>query len=70
MVSKAGKNDKNFLLDETGQIKKIHMYYAQVQGQLLMLDVNFCDFFIWKPLVNINVANTLLVHVQRDAGFI
>ena len=43
------------------------MYYAQVQGQLLILDMNFCDFFIWTSLVNTNVANTLLVRVQRDA---
>ena len=46
------------------------MYYAQVQGQLLRLDMNICDFFIWTPLVNTNVANALLVRVQRDADFI
>ena len=46
------------------------MYYAQVQGQLLILGVNFCYFLIWTPLVNTNVANTLLVGVQRDADFI
>ena len=30
------------------QIKKDGMYYAQVQGQLLILDINFCESFIWK----------------------
>ena len=30
----------------------------------------FVIFFIWAPLLNINVANTLLVRVQRDADFI
>ena len=33
------------------------MYYALMQGQLLILDMNFCDFFIWTPLVNTNEAN-------------
>ena len=64
------QDDKDFPLDESGQIKKDHMYYAQIQGQLLILDMNFCEFLIWTPLVNTNVANTLLVRVQRDADFI
>ena len=46
------------------------MYYVQVQGQLLILDMNFCDFFIRTPLVDTNVANTLLVRFQGDADFI
>ena len=64
------QDDKDFPLDESNQIKKDHMYYAQVQGQLLILGVNFSYFLIWTPLVNTNVANTLLVGVQRDADFI
>ena len=67
---KGWQDDKGFPLDKSGQIKKDHMYYAQVQGQLLVLDLNFFDFFIWTPQVDTNVANTSLVHVQRDAGFI
>ena len=35
------------------------MYYATVEGQVLILDMNFCDFFIWTPLVNTNVENML-----------
>ena len=65
-----GWQDKSFPLDESGQIKKDHMYYAQVQGQLLILNMNFCDFFIWTPLLNTNVANTLLVRVHRGADLI
>ena len=60
---KGWQDDKGFPLDESGQIKKDHMYYVHVQGQLLMLDMNFCDFFIWTPLVNTNAGNTLLVRV-------
>ena len=37
-----GRQDhKNFPLDESGQIKKDHMYYTQVQGQLLILDMDY-----------------------------
>ena len=46
------------------------MYYAQVQGQLLILDMDSCYIFIWTPLLNTNVANTLLVRAQCDADFI
>ena len=35
------QDDKSSPLDESGQIKKDRMYYAQVQGQLLILDMNF-----------------------------
>ena len=59
------QDDKNFPLDESGQIQKDHMYYDQVQGQLPIVDINFFDCFIWTPLLNPNVANTLLVRVQR-----
>ena len=69
-VLEGWQDDKNFPLDKSGQIKKDHRYYAQVQGQLLILDMNFCDFFIWTPLWNTNVANTLLVRVDHDADFI
>ena len=69
-VLEGWQDDKNFPLDKSGQIKKDHRYYAQVQGQLLILDMNFCDFFIWTPLLNTNVANTLLVRVHRGADLI
>ena len=60
---------KDFPLDESGHIKKDRMHYAQVQGQILILDI-FSQFFIWIPLVNTNVANTLLVCVQCDRLYI
>ena len=48
-VLEGWQDDKNFPLDKSGQIKKDRMYYAQVQGQLLILDMNFLWFFIWTP---------------------
>ena len=41
-----------------------------MQGQLLILDMNFCDIFIWMPLLKTNIADALLVRVQCDADFI
>ena len=52
------------------RLSKNRMYFAQVQSQLLILDMNFCYFFIWTPLSNRNVANTLLVCIRGDADFI
>ena len=41
-----------------------------MEGQILILDMNFLDFFYLDSIiVNTNVANTLLVRVQRDADF-
>ena len=34
---KGWRYDKDFPRDESGQIKKDHMYYAYVEGQLLIL---------------------------------
>ena len=58
MVQKVGKMIKIFHIMYQVQIKD-HMYYAMVEGQLLILDMNLCDFFIWTLLVNTNVENTL-----------
>ena len=59
------QDDKSSPLDESGQIKKDCMYYAPVQGQLLILEMNFCDYFIWTPLLNTNVANTFCCQSYR-----
>ena len=44
-VLEGWQNDKDFPLDESGQIKKDHIHYAQAQAQLLILDMGFWDFF-------------------------
>ena len=42
-----------------------------MQGQLLILDMNFCHFFIWTPLLHYALLlNALLVRFQRDADFL
>ena len=54
------QDDKNFPLDESGQIKKDHIYYAQVQGQLLILDMNFCKFFCLGTIIEYNCCKYII----------
>ncbi|XP_047140341.1 uncharacterized protein LOC124815619 [Hydra vulgaris] len=62
------KEDKDFPVCENGDLKTSHKYYTQIQGQMMILDVEVCDFFIWTPLES--EGNYLLVRVYRDEKFI
>ena len=46
---KGWENDKNFAIDPSINIKKDHLYFAQMQGQMFLLGIKFCDFFVWTP---------------------
>ena len=37
-----------------------------MQGQMFLLGVMFCDFFVWTPVEN----DYLLVRMERDEHFI
>ena len=37
-----------------------------MQGQMFLLGVKFCDFFVWTPVEN----DYLLVRIERDEDFI
>ena len=41
---KRWENDKNFAIDLSKNVKKDHPYFAQMQGQMFLLGVRFCDF--------------------------
>ena len=60
------ENDKNFAIDSSKNVKKDHPYFAQMQGQMVLLRVRFCDFFVWTPVEN----DYLLVKIERDEHFI
>ncbi len=45
-VQEAAKDDRNFCLDESLHLKLNHRYYSQVQFQMFVLDVQYCDFVI------------------------
>ena len=60
--------DKNFPIDSSGEIETSHRYYTQVQGQMFILNKEYCDFFVWTPLET--HENYLLLRVQKDDNFI
>ena len=44
------ENDKKFPIDPSSQkLKKSHSYYGQVQGQMMVCKLRYCDFFVWSP---------------------
>ena len=63
---KGWKNDKNFAIDSSKNAKKHHPYFAQMQGQMFLLGVRFCDFLVWTRVEN----DYLLVRIERDEHFI
>ena len=41
---KGWENDKNFAIDSSKNVKKDHLYFVQMQQQMFLLGVKFCDF--------------------------
>lgn len=39
---------KDFCLESDYSLKKEHAYYYQVQAQLFVCNVNYCDFVVWR----------------------
>ena len=56
--------DKDFYITTSYQLKEKHQYYAQVQLQMHVCDVQYVDFFIWTPV------DCLLTRVERNSHFI
>ncbi|PFX34305.1 hypothetical protein AWC38_SpisGene888 [Stylophora pistillata] len=51
-LSEASMVDRTFCLEQKNGIlslKKSHQYYYQVQAQLYICDVDYCDFVVWTP---------------------
>ena len=63
---KGWENGKNFAIDSSNNVKKDYPYFAQMQGQMFLLGVKFCNFFVWTPVEN----DYLLVRIERDEYFI
>jgi hypothetical protein len=65
-VAEAAKNDKDFCLDANLQLKAGHRYYTQVQFQMFITDVDYCDLVVFtkcKP------PSMVIVRVPRDNDF-
>ena len=63
---KGWENDKNFAMDPSNNVKNDYPYFAQMQGQMFLPGVKFCNFFVWAPVEN----DYLLVSIERDEYFI
>lgn len=53
------------LVNDNGviQMNRKHQYYYQVQMQMYVLDVNYCDFVAWNKL------KLLTIRVLKDQAF-
>lgn len=60
--------DQNFYFDKNGDnfcLKETHSYYIQVQGQLAITGLTWCDFCVF-----VSESNEICVHrIQFDLNF-
>jgi hypothetical protein len=47
MINEAAKSDKTFCLDNDLKLKRTHKYFTQVQMQMCISRVKFCDFIVY-----------------------
>ena len=57
-------HDKNYPVDDNFQLKKSHQYFTQVQGHMLITEVDYCDLYLWSK------TRSITVRVDRDNDFI
>ncbi|XP_052245711.1 uncharacterized protein LOC127854658 [Dreissena polymorpha] len=63
-IQEAALSDKDFCIDRNMQLKTGHKYYTQVQFQLFVYEVQFCDFVIMTQPASGN--SMLIVRIFRD----
>ncbi|WAR26954.1 ING4-like protein [Mya arenaria] len=68
MALEAAKCDKEFCLDENLKLKQKHRYYTQVQFQMLVYGVQYCDFVVLTQPSG--TPSLVIIRVQRDSQFI
>ena len=47
-----------------------YKYYYQVQGQMFVLNLDYCCSFIWSPATSADYPNCLKIHVEKNDEFI
>ena len=57
-------HDKNYPVDDNFQLKKSHQYFTQVQGHMLITEVDYCDLYLWSK------TRSITIRVDRDNDFI
>ncbi|WAQ97892.1 ING4-like protein [Mya arenaria] len=68
MALEAAKCDKEFCLDKNLKLKQKHRYYTQVQFQMLVYGVQYCDFVVLTQPSG--TPSLVIIRVQRDSQFI
>jgi hypothetical protein len=61
-------HDDAFPIDSNRQMKQSHPYYSQMQAQMMVCDVGYCDLFIWTA--GKKEDDTFLIRVVRNETFI
>ena len=64
------QQDKSIPIDESYQIKIDHKYYYQIQGQMFILNLDYCGFFIWSSATSADYPNFLKIQVEQNDEFI
>jgi hypothetical protein len=57
-------HDKNYPVNDNFQLKKYHQYFTQVQGHMLITEVDYCDLYLWSK------TRSITIRVDRDNDFI
>jgi hypothetical protein len=63
-------NHRDFCLESTNngmQLKRTHKYYAQVQGELAIMGLPWCDFVLWTAAPQNNI---FIERVNFDVEFV
>ena len=56
--------DSTYPIDADFQVKKSHKFYTQVQGHMMICDVQYCDLYLWSK------SRSVAIRVPRDQEFI
>ena len=71
-IEYAAVNDKQFCLTKQGdllQLSRSHEYYYQVQTQIFVCDVQYCDFCVFTFSDMDNESTFHIERIQRDDSF-
>ncbi len=62
-VAEAVLNDRSFFVDQNMELKRSHRYFSQVQLQMLVVQVDYCDLCVYT---NVDFQ---IFRIRRDDGF-
>ena len=61
------QQNKNFPIDENYQTQNDHkILLLSISSQMFILNLDYCDFFIWSLATSADYPNYLKVQVEND----